>query len=117
MEKLRKWDDTIWLTLWDSIMKSDASTLSSSIDYYGWDRRQDHWQIYDIIARFKRWKCMQVYLTKVPLWYLKHRYAQEVGIPFSKRIRAMIRKEAKNRHIYLPLPAELVTLVLTFVYP
>jgi len=114
MEKLRM----NWLTLWDSIMNSDTTTLSSTIDYTGWNvKSNDNWDLYNIIARFKRWECMQVYLTKVPLWFLKYRYSQEVGIPFSKRIRAMIRQEAKNRHIYLPLPAELVTLVLSFVYP
>ena len=87
-----------WMTLWDSVMKNDTQTLNKTLDLSGWQvESNDHWELYDIIVRFKRFDCIQVYLTKVPYWYLKDRWFREEKLNYGKLLRGLIRDEAHKR--------------------
>lgn len=106
--------DAIWLSLWDSLMNEDPFNFSKGLDQWGLEPSRDGWEIYDIVARFKRWKCMRVLLARVPLKYLKTKHAYEAILPYGKPLRKLIRREAYKRSYILvlltrlPLPLEII---------
>jgi len=87
-----------WFLIWDSVMSEDTAGLDSVLSHTGWNvKSYENWELYDIIARFKRWECMKVVLAKVPLGYLKYRYAKELSLPYGNVLLGLIRAEVYKR--------------------
>ena len=117
----------IWLSLWDSLMNEDPLNFEHSLnlyrsnEYYCLGSGSDGWQIYDIIARFRKWKCMKVLLAKVPLEYLKTRYVKEATLPYGEALQKLIRNEALKRSYIMVLlqvkylPTEIVSEIYTYI--
>lgn len=99
-------------------MNKDYFNLSCALDQTGWSIcSPDKWTLYDIIVRFKRWDCMRVYMSKVPLDYLKYRYQLRIRLG----IRTLIREEAIKRSwvfitlARLPLPLDIVRYLVSYL--
>ena len=87
-----------WFIIWDSVMSADAYNLEAVLNDTGWNvKSADNWELYDIIARFKRWNCMQVVLSKVPVEYLRYRYEKERSLSYGKVLMGLIRSESHKR--------------------
>lgn len=90
-----------WFIIWDSVMREDPQNLDSVLSHTGWNvKSSDNWELYDIIARFKRWNCMKVVLSKVPIKYLQYRYRAEKALPLpahSTTLMQLLRDEAYKR--------------------
>ena len=125
---LRKWQQTtpLWLSIWDCIMYDDYLNLSYVLDNTGWSIcSPDKWTLYDIIVRFKKWGSMRVYMTKVPLQYLKYRYQLNFALPDweTTHVRPIIREEANKRSwvfitlARLPIPLDCVRTVVSYLNP
>ena len=111
-----------WFAIWDSVMQEDAENLDAILSYTGWNvKSSDNWQLYDIIARFKRWSCMKIVLSKVPIEYLQYRYAAERGLSYGKVLMRLIRLEAHKRSFIttslqvLNLPDDIIGVVWTYL--
>ena len=101
-------------------MNRDYFNLSCALDETGWAiTSPDKWTIYSIIVRFKRWGCMRVYLSKVPLQYLKYRY--QLAFPDWEYTRPIIREEANKRSwvfitlARLPLALDCIRTVVSYL--
>ena len=103
-----------WLVLWDSLMADDLENFNNTLDYAGWNAGYD---LYTLLIRFKKNDCLVVYVTKVPLWFLKEQY---FGCLSGRRY---IRDEAyRRKYIKLLLDkwlgvSDLVTYIWTYIIP
>ena len=111
-----------WFIIWDSVMREDVDNLEAVLSLTGWSvKSSDNWELYDVIARFKRWSCMKVVLSKVPVEYLRYRYAAERGLPYGKVLMGLIRKEAHKRSYItvvlqvLNLPDDIIGVVWSYL--
>ena len=120
----------VWLSLWDSLMNEDLLNFDKNLDLYasvglcGLTARPDGWQIYDIIARFRKFKCMRILLAKVPFEYLKIRYEKERSLPYGQALQKLIREEAQKRSYIMVLlqrvhtkylPTDIVSEIYTYI--
>jgi len=105
-------------------MNEDPLNFEYSLNLYRLKESSDGWQIYDIIARFRKWKCMRILLAKVPIEYLKTRYEKERRLPYGKALQKLIRKEARKRSYIMVLlqrvhtkylPTDIVSEIYTYI--
>ena len=122
--------------VWSAIMDEQPKALGPLLDKYGWElRNTENWEVYDIIVRFKRWDCLKVYLSRVPLWYLKIRYEAEHKLlsfrqgkggitKYCYMLKKYIRDEAHRRAVAkalllstrVQLPTDLVSIIVAYEY-
>ena len=112
-----------WFIIWDAVMAADAYNLEAVLDDTGWNvKSADNWELYDIIARFKRFGCMEVVLSKVPVEYLKYRYEKERSLSYGKVLMGLIRTESMKRSYIkvllqiLNLPDDIIRVVWDLLY-
>lgn len=87
-----------WFIIWDAVMTADTFNLEAVLSDTGWNVKSgDNWELYDVIARFKRWGCMRVVLSKVPVQYLKYRYEKERNLSYGQVLMGLIRTESYKR--------------------
>ncbi len=104
-----------WLVLWDSMMADDLENFNNTLDFAGWNTGYD---LYTLLLRFKKIDCLVVYVTKVPLWFLKEQYF--AGCPSGHRY--IVYESYRRTYIKLLIDkwigvSDLVSYIWTYIIP